>query len=362
MPVKPTIYEVARRAGVSTATVSRVVHGGTGYSERTAKLVRSAVEELGWVPDGSARGLARRRAGIVGVLFADLGKSAERESESLLFVDQVVRGAERAATIAGEALLIASTQGRAGRELAQRISARVDGLVVMAGSLPARDLSALAQVVPTVLIAGDSAARGCDVVAADNRGGTFEMTAHLVRDHGYRDLSFVSGPWRSPDSRQRFLGYCEALAAAGIRAPDGPDMRADFTEDGGARVMAELLADGGRPGRAMVFANDEMALGAMPVLRAAGARLPHEVAVTGFDDIGSARHVHPSLSTVRQPMRELGEAAVRVLLDRISEPDSPRRTLLLPTALRLRHSCGCPTRSVAGGHDVTSRSARATPT
>jgi LacI family transcriptional regulator len=336
---KSTIYEVARRSGVSTATVSRVMRNGRGFSEQTRKDVLAAAAELGWVPNNSARSLAERRTGIVGLLFPDL--STDSDSESPLYVDQVIRGAERAATLAGDAVLIAATQSAAGIELAWSVAGKVDGLVILAGSLTDKDLGAIARRVPVVLLATKSSRRRLDTVGADNRGGMRDLTRHLVVDHGYRDTAFIAGPSRSPDSEERFAGYGEALAAAGLPVPANPDAHGGFTEAGGARAMRDLLDRRPVRPRAVVAGNDEMAIGALSVLRAARLRVPADVAVTGFDDIASARHVRPTLTTVRQPMRESGETAVRVLLDRLRGPNDPRRTVVLPTEVVRRSSCGC---------------------
>jgi LacI family transcriptional regulator len=325
---------------VSTATVSRVMRDGAGFSVATRDRVLTAAAELGWVPSGPARGLASRRAGIVGLLFPDLDRSGEAEQESPLYVDEVIRGAERAATSVGDAVLIAATNTSTGRELAFSVAGKVDGLVVMARSLSNQDIARLSRSLPLVMLANHAARQRLDVVGADNRGGTREITAHLIDVHGFADIAFVGGPPRSPDSIERFAGFRDALAAAGLPVPDAPHATGGFTEGGGERAMAELLAGGARP-RAVVFGNDEMAIGALTALRAARLRVPTDLALTGFDDIAAGRHVRPPLTTVRQPMRELGERSVRVLLDRLARPAAPRRSFILPTEVVLRRSCGC---------------------
>ena len=323
MAARSTIYEVAGRSGVSIATVSRVMHAGTGFSPATRDRVLSVAAELGWVPSGQARGLAFRRAGIVGVLFPDVGGSGEAEQESPLYMDEVIRGAERAANAAGDAVLIAATRGGTGRDLAYSVAGKVDGLVVMARSLAAQDIEAISRSVPIVVFANHSARQKHDSIGADNRGGAEQIVVHLLQAHGYTDIAFVAGPTRSPDSMERFAGFCKALAEADAPAPKAPIAEGGFTEAGGARAVRQLLAAGPLP-RAIVFGNDEMAIGALGVLHEAKVRVPGDVAVTGFDDIASARHVRPTLTTVRQPMRDLGEHAVRVLLERLREPIPPR--------------------------------------
>ncbi|MEP6527483.1 MAG: LacI family DNA-binding transcriptional regulator [Nocardioidaceae bacterium] len=337
---RSTIYEVARRSGVSTATVSRAVHGENGMSMTTRERVLAVATELGWVPDGRARGLATRRSGIVGVLFHDLDSSGEAEEESPLYVDEVIRGAERAATAVGDAVLIAATRGRSGRELAFSVAGKVDGLVVLARSVSQHDVEALSRSLPIVTVATRSRRTPFDDVSVDNRGAIRALVDHLVVDHGYADLAFVGGPARSPDSMERFAGYREALRSHGLPVPRSPDADGGFTEVGGGRAVTALLADR-EPPEAIVFGNDEMAIGALGVLRSAKLGVPADVAVTGFDDIASARHVRPALTTVHQPMRDVGEQAVRMLLDRIAQPDAKRRSVVLPTEPRIRRSCGC---------------------
>jgi LacI family transcriptional regulator len=338
---RSTIYEVAKRSGVSTATVSRVMADGKGFSAATRERVLATARELGWVPSGQARGLASRRAGIVGLLFPDLGgASGDAEEESPLYVDQVIRGAERAATAVGDAVLIAATRSASGRDLAFSVAGKVDGLVVMARSLSDEDTAVISRSVPVVVLARQFASGGQDFVGTENRGGSREVTTHMIDVHGCRDLVFLAGPAESPDSQERFAGFAEAMAEADLPVPRKPAAVGGFTEAGGRLAVQLMLAEGRRP-QAIVCGNDEMAIGALAALRAAKLGVPADVAVTGFDDIAAARHGRPALTTVRQPMRELGEQAVRMLLDRIGDPAGPPKSAVLPTETVIRRSCGC---------------------
>ena len=343
MAERSTIYEVAKRSGVSTATVSRVMTDGKGFSAGTRERVLAVATELGWIPSGSARGLALQRARIVGLVFPDLGQSGYAEEESPLYLDQVIRGAERAAAAAGNAVLIAATSGPSGRELAFSVAGKVDGLVVVAGSLSEPDIASLSRSMPVVVLATHYVTDGPDFVSADNRHGCRKITTHLIRVHNHTDLAFLAGPAGSPDSDERFAGFCEALHRADLPAPDAPAAFGGFTEAGGRRAVKALLTEGPRP-RAIVCGNDEMAIGALTALRAVRLRVPADVAVTGFDDIAVARHLRPALSTVRQPMRELGAQSVRMVLARIGDPAAARQSAELRTEVVIRRSCGCRSR------------------
>jgi LacI family transcriptional regulator len=345
---RSTIYEVASRSGVSTATVSRVMDNGTGFSAATGERVRAVAAQLGWVPSGSARGLATRRTGIVGLLFPDFSDMGEAEQESPLYVDQVIRGAERAAAAGGNAVLIAATRGSTGRELAFSVAGKVDGLVVIARSVSDADLETLAGTVPVVALANRPARNtAVDRVGADNRAGMYQLVEHLIVDHGCHDFFFVGGPTRSPDAMERFAGFRAALRAHDLDAPARPDAIGNFTESGGARAISELLATGRVPD-AIVCGNDEMAIGALAALKKAKVKVPGEVAVTGFDDIAATRHLAPPLTTVRQPMQNLGIEAVQAVVARLADRAAPRRAVVLPTQLVRRRSCGCRVRADRG--------------
>lgn len=338
---RATIYEVARRSGVSTATVSRVMHQADGYSAATRDRVLATAAALGWLPSGPARSLARRRNGIVGVLFPDFSAGGAVEEESPLYVDQVIRGAERAATEAGEALLVAATRGTSGRELARSMAGKVDGLVIVARSLPETDIASLGSRLPVVVLS-DRAGRKArlDSVGVDNASGVAAIVDHLTHTHRLNDLVFIAGPRRSPDSAERFAGFRRAMREAGLPCPTTPHVTGNFTTAGGAEAVHSLLAERNRP-QAIVCGNDEMAVGALEVLAAQKVRVPQDIAVTGFDDVAVARHVVPALTTVAQPMREIGAEAVRTVLARLNNSTAARRATVLPTELVVRRSCGC---------------------
>jgi LacI family transcriptional regulator len=338
---KPSVYEVARHAGVSTATVSRVLAGHERVRPGTRDKVLTAVTELGYVPSGAARDLAARRTGVLGLCFPDLDSGeGDGDGDAAYWYDEVIRGMERAARRGGYAMLIAASHRRDDSGLVLSIAGRCDGLVVLARTAPLAMIEHVATRIPVVLLAagegGGRPDRAIDHLAVANETGARQVTEHLADMHGYRDICFIAGPPDSPDSSRRLDGFRRATA--------GLDQvlihYGDFTTAGGRRVAERILATGRVP-RALVCANDQTAIGVMAALRQAGLGVPGDVAVTGFDGIRLGRHLRPSLTTVVQPMAALGDTAVALLSDRIGGAELPRRTVELPVRLELGGSCGC---------------------
>lgn len=337
-----TIYDVASRAGVSIASVSRVLNGQRSPRADTRERVLRAVRELGFVPDGAARALSNGLKEVVGVVFRRSGETPfEDEYESLLFIDVSIRGIEVAAQRCGFDVLVSSV-GVHEENVPARVAAiagKADGLILHDRMLSAADLARLAELVPVVTLAGSPTPASMNV-RCDNRSGMRALVRHLAVDHGYRSLAYVAGNPDSPDSRARARAFAEEAAAAGARAESGLAWQGNYSASGGAAVVASLLDRGAALPQAIVCANDQTALGVMHALASRGVHVPGDVAVTGFDDVPVARHLHPPLTTVRQPIQELGAAAFDVLHARISagggQPD-----VVLPVRLVLRESCGC---------------------
>jgi LacI family transcriptional regulator len=343
MNTAPTVYDVAEKANVSIATVSRVYRNPDSVREQTRQRVLAVARELGYVPSGNARGLASRSTGVLGLCFPDCSDPDldPDDSEQTLYADEITRGMERAARRHGYALLIAASLADGPENLVASVAGRVDGFAVLARTVATEDLELMSRRLPVVMIAGPREIDHLDHLEVANADGEFALTTHLVADHGLRRLVFVSGGADSPDARARFAGYQRALRAAGLPAPAEPDAHGDFTQSGGREATGRLLERGPLP-EAMVFANDQMAVGALEVLERRGVRVPDEVAVVGFDGIPLGRVVRPSLTTVTQPMRRLGETAVEMLVARLADPSREPRSVILPVTLTLRTSCGCP--------------------
>ena len=336
-----TIYGVASRAGVSIASVSRVLNG-QGTRPETKERVLRAVRELSFVPDGAARALSNGLKEVVGVVFRRGGETHfEDEYESLLFIDVINRGIEVAAQRCGYDVLMSSV-GVHDENVASRIDAiagKADGLILHDRMLSTVGIARLADMIPVVTLAGAPTPASMNV-RCDNDGGMRALVRHLAVDHGYRSLGFLSGHADSPDNRARARAFEAEANAAGARIDVGPDWQGNYSASGGAMVIGTLLDSGAKLPRAIVCANDQTALGVMHSLARRGIRVPDDVAVTGFDDVPVARHLHPPLTTVRQPIEQLGATAFDVLYARISEGTGGADTLL-PVQLIVRESCGC---------------------
>jgi LacI family transcriptional regulator len=341
-----TVYEVADRAGVSTATVSRVIHGSALVRPDTRDRVLAVIEEMGYVPDGSAQGLSRRRKDIIGLAGLERGVTEVGiEKTSPLFMDELVHAVE--AVLRGTECSLLLTFGPAGEQFQRRVrslSGKVDGLLIAEEVMPPAQLRALARRIPVVSIAGRPDERGLDVVAVDNTAGMRALAAHLIGRHGYRRLGFVAGPADSPDARDRLAAFRQAAVEHPGCVLD-PVLDGDFSEASGAAAARRMLAARPLPD-AVACANDQMAIGVLLALQHAGVSVPGDVAVTGFDDIYASRVVTPALTTVGQPLRELGHRAAQRLRSRIEDRDLAPRTGILPTQCQIRASCGCPSPAV----------------
>jgi len=337
MPKAPTVYDVAARAQVSIATVSRVLRTPEAVSEATSLRVQAAVRELGYVPSANARGLAARRTNVIGLFLpghddleveppvssidVPIGTDEPPENENLYF-DEVLRGAEVEAWRRGFALMVAAGRGERPGELLIDLAGRVDGMAILAGAVADDVLAQVARRIPVVVLASADADDGLDHVRANNGPGMRAITGHVLAKNPARVL-YVAGPSSSPDDAERFAGFVSAM---GDRPFDL--VRGDFTRDSGRSVVVDHDA--------VICANDQMALGVLDTLERSGRR---DVLVTGFDGISAGRHSRPTLTTVHQPMVELGRAAINAVTRRLENPDLAPQRHTLPVRVIVRESC-----------------------
>ncbi|HEX6519903.1 MAG TPA: substrate-binding domain-containing protein, partial [Streptosporangiaceae bacterium] len=274
------------------------------------------------------------------------------ESMSLLFYDEVMRGVELRIREKNWSLMITflreedmpaavAQQEATVQSRLLALSGKVDGLLIGEGILAPQALAKLARRLPLVVVAGDTAQRAVDVVAADNWSGAHALVEHLVVDHGRRRLFHIGGPVTAPDANERRLAM-EAV----IEDHPGTELAGSFSGLfsvlSGREGTLAMLADGGELPDAIVCANDQMAIGALRALAERGIRVPDDIAVVGFDDIFPASLCDPPLTTVHQPIRRLAEVACDRLTELINDPTLRPKRELLPTELVLRSSCGCP--------------------
>ena len=330
---QPTLEEVATRAGVGRGTVSRVINGSPQVSERTRRRVLRAVDELGYVPNMAARALVTRRSGAIALVIS--------EPEERIFGEPFFAGVIRGITsVVGEAsrqLVLALVQTR---EQVDRLDSyltpqHVDGVLMLsahdADTLPAR---LLGRGLPIVLCGRPSDVAGISYVDVDNHGGAVEAVTHLVAQ-GRRRVAAICGPHDMIAGRDRLDGYRKALVAAGLEVDEAMVEEGDFSEVSGATAMRALLER--CPDIDAVFAaSDLMALGAMRVLREAGRRVPQDVALVGFDDGPLAAVSDPPLTTVHQPMEQLGREMAQLLLAQIRDgvPDRSEQVVLDTSLVR----------------------------
>lgn len=324
--MRPTIRDVARHAGVSIATVSRVMHQHANVSEATRDRVARAVEELEFTPSRLGRSLAERRHAANAIVFPDLSGP---------YYAEVVLGYESVAADLGRSVLILSTHGRAAAPaMVEEMADRCDGMVVMGRTVPDSLLERLhTRGMPLVLLARPQL-EGIDSVKADNTGSAEALAAHVL-DRGARRLVLVGDPDLAPDLDERWAAVEQVAAGrAGTRVETiaVPVLDEATGQEVARAALGDALPD------AFVCGNDELALGVLSGLDAAGVDVPGQVLVTGWDDVMAARYA--GLTTVRQPMRELGGTAARLLDEVITGGRAEPRHVVLPTELVVRTTSG----------------------
>ena len=314
-----TVRRVAALAGVSPATVSRVSRGSAQVSPELRDRVLRVIEEHGYRPSHFGRALAERRHGALGLVFPGLSGP---------YFSELIQGFESEALGTGDSVLLLASHARADTDATVvELAGRVDGMAILAGTVADDTIRTIAEQIRVVVMAGCSPVAQASVRVDNSTVET--LTRHLLDDHGHRRLAFVGDPDGSPDVAARWNAF---LAA---KPPPTEPVRVGLQQSDGA-VAATLLFDEAptRPD-AVVCANDETALGLLLGALGRGLRVPDDIAITGFDDVPMAALVRPALTTVRQPVRDLGALTARML------GGDPAGDVVLPTEPVLRRSCGC---------------------
>jgi LacI family transcriptional regulator len=312
-----TIRDVARRAQLSVATVSRALNGFESVSEEARVRVAEAVRELGYVPHAGARSLSLARTNAIGVVLPDLHGE---------FFSEMVRGLDREASRHGYLLLLSNLHGSPQQAAfaLRAMHGRVDGLVVMAPQIDADALaSAFPPGLPSILINTRDGTGSRSAIRLDNGSGVRAVVDHF-ESLGRRRLVHIAGPEGNVDAEQRLAAFLDACAARDLECVV---VHGDFEESSGQEAVKQLL-ERGRNFDAVFAANDNMAIGALQTLRSAGLRIPKDVAVAGFDDIPLAQHL--GLTTVRVRIAELGERALARLFAAMAKTDDGGDELHVP--------------------------------
>lgn len=326
-----TIYAVAQEAGVSTATVSRTLAGSEKVAPGTREKVLEAVRQLNYLPDGAARALAGRRTSALGLVLPDIGGPYYAALLVAFEMAASERGLSVAISLAGEG----SRPERAVRTLA----GNVDAIAFMARSSADDELIADIARRKPVLTAARARIPGCEALFAENQETAARLTRHLL-GVGHRSIGFVGRPEPGSDVGARHVGVEQALAEAGL-AP-AVLFEVDSVEAEGLAVARRIVAEGIELD-AVICGNDELALALMHELQDLGVDVPGQIAVTGWDDVLAARYVRPGLTTVAQPVQELGALAARRLDALLHGEGLDEEAVVLPSRIVHRATCGCDT-------------------
>jgi LacI family transcriptional regulator, galactose operon repressor len=330
----PTISDVARRAGVSPVTVSRVINRAAHVKPTTRAAVERAITELGYVPNVAARSLRSKHTGTLGLLLPDITNP---------FWTTIARGVEDSAQGRGYAVFLCNTDENPAKQrsyLAVVLSQRVEGVIIAPYDSDARSLAPLPeQNIPAVLVDRRVEGWDTDTVATDSVSGARALVRHLI-ELGHRRIAVLSGPQATSTAEERVAGYCVALTEAGIPVDARLIRRGEFRAASGEHMASRALDEQPRPD-AIFAVNNTLAQGALTALEKRGLRVPEDIALVCFDDFGDTSSFFPFLTIVAQPAYDIGTNAAQLLFSRLDSPVRlPARHIVLPARLIKRHSCG----------------------
>lgn len=331
-----TIYDVAKRAGVSPATVSRVLSGAKGVSEATRQRVLAVARELHYSPNYIARSLKKRQTNTIALIISDITNP---------FFTTLARGVEDRASEHGFNTIFCNTDEDPKVEAAYvelMLRRQVDGLLISSCSNGESLDFLVRRNVPVVLVDRRIPQARWDYVIGDSEYGAYALTRHLIEVHGKRKIAIISGPLTLSTSRERVEGYRRALREAGIHPLPEHIRVGAYKEEFGYQATKELLT-GGLSVEAIFAGNNVIAVGAIRAARELGVRVPEDLALVTFDDFELASALFPFLTAAKQPAYTIGALAVEMLLERIrGEKIRERREVVLRPEIIIRKSCGCP--------------------
>ncbi|AJK66410.1 MULTISPECIES: catabolite control protein A [Bacillus] len=327
-----TIYDVAREANVSMATVSRVVNGNPNVKPTTRKKVLEAIDRLGYRPNAVARGLASKKTTTVGVIIPDI---------SSIFYSELARGIEDIATMYKYNIILSNSDQNLEKELHllnTMLGKQVDGIVFMGGNITDEHVEEFKRSpVPIVLAASVEEQGETPSVAIDYEQAIYDAVKLFI-DKGHRDIALVSGPMQEPINRSKKLqGYKRALEEAAIPFNEQFVAEGDYTYDSGMEALQSLMGLDRKP-TAILSATDEMALGIIHAAQDQGLSIPDDLDIIGFDNTRLSLMVRPQLSTVVQPTYDIGAVAMRLLTKLMNKEPVEEHIVELPHRIELRQS------------------------
>ena len=328
---KVTIVEVAERAGVSLGTVSRVMNNDSHVAPETRERVSAVMREMGYVANRQARGLKGSRTHVIGVLAPDLGTG---------YIGEILHGIDAELGLHQFDLMLFTTHRTAIKEanyVANMVQGMVDGLLVVLPRNPADYTGTLTgRNFPFVLIDHQGTGNPCPAVGATNWQGGYNATEYLIK-LGHKRIGFITGSMDLGAAIDRLDGYKSALRVHHISIDPQLIYEGTFFQPDGYAGGSALM-DLDSPPTAIFASNDVMAMGVMDAIRERGLRVPEDVSIIGFDDIPQAALVRPALTTVRQPLEEMGRLATQMLIDQLKNPEKEIGRIELPTQLIIRDS------------------------
>lgn len=328
----PTIIDVARESGVSYSTVSRVLNGYEFVKPATRSRVLQAAEKLGYVPNPQARSLAGGRSNLIGVLVPGIDNG---------YISELVRGIDEELAKSDYNLIVYTTRRQTGREsvyAATIMNGAADGLLLVVPMVSASYLPLLREhQFPLVMIDQSDMTGKSSFVDATNWQGAYDATQYLIR-LGHQRIGFIAGLSGTTSAADRLEGYLTALSDHGIQNDSSLIEPGNYIERGGYEAALKLLDVPNRP-TAIFAANDLSAFGVMEAVQQRGLRIPEDISLVGFDNLPQASLVYPKLTTIHQPLEQMGQVAVKMLLEQIQNPDLPPRHVTLATQLIVRDSC-----------------------
>ncbi|TMN21195.1 catabolite control protein A [Lentibacillus cibarius] len=326
-----TIYDVAREANVSMATVSRVVNGNPNVKPVTRKKVLATIQQLGYRPNAVARGLASKKTTTVGAIIPDI---------SSIFFAELARGIEDIATMYKYNIILSNSDQNKDKELHlinAMLEKQVDGILFMGGDVSEEHVDQFqTSSVPVVLAATYDETNKIPSVNIDYEAAAFEATSYLI-DKGNDNVAFISGVDDTLINKQKYNGYVRALEEKSIAWNDDYILKGDYSYDSGLEASEQLLTMDERP-TAVFVASDEMALGVIHGAQDKGFQVPDDLEVFGFDNTRLATMVRPTLSTIVQPMYDIGAVAMRLLTKYMNKEEVGEKKVILPHRIVERNS------------------------